>query len=164
MEEERGKKIENRKWKMGMFFLQMLTFLISACASGEGIEAHEAWVRSTLQGENTAIYLILHNHTDVNDALIGVSTEVANAVELHLTEVTNDVMHMSPLESVVIVADDEVEFKTGSYHIMLINLKQDLNAGDEITVTFDFENYQDITINVPVQDSAETVEDDHPHP
>lgn len=152
-----------RAWKVGSLIL-LIVFFLSACDTGEGIESHEAWVRSALQGENTAAYLILHNHTDVDDALIGISTEAANAVELHLTEVTNDVMRMNLLESIEILADDEVEFKTGSYHIMLVDLKQDLKAGDEITVTFDFENYADVTVNVPVQDSAETMEHDHSQP
>ncbi len=169
MKEERGKKFvesdalslsKGRKWKVVGLILLMI--LLSACASGEGIESHEAWVLSALQGENSAIYVILHNHTNVDDKLISVSTDVANAVELHLTTVTNDVMSMSPLESVEILAGDEVEFKTGSYHIMLVDLKQDLKAGDEITVTFNFEHYPAVTVNVPVQDSAETMEHQHP--
>lgn len=154
--------MESGKWKIGGIFL--LLILLSACATGEGIESHEAWVRSANQGENTAIYLILHNHTNVDDQLIGVSTDVASAVELHLTEVNNDVMQMNLLESIEILADDEVEFKTGSYHIMLVDLKKDLEVGDEITVTFDFEHYADVPVIVPVQDSAETMEQNHSHP
>lgn len=164
MKEERRKILESSEWKVGAWWILVIVFLVSACATGEGIESHNAWVRNALQGENTAIYLILHNHTDVDDAVIGVSTDVANFAELHLTEVNNDVMQMNLLESVEILADGEVEFKTGSYHIMLVDLKQDLKVGDEITVTFDFENYADLTVNVPVQDSAETMEHDHSHP
>lgn len=162
MKEERGKKVlKNRKWKV--VFLWGI-FLLTACSTGEGVDAHETWVRSANQGENSAVYLILHNHTNVDDSLIGVSTDVATAIELHLTEIVNDVMRMSPLESVEILVDGEVEFKTGSYHIMLIDLKRDLKAGDEITVTLDFENYPDVTVNVPVQDSAETLEHDQHNP
>jgi periplasmic copper chaperone A len=162
MKDEWQKKIlKNRKWKVA-FLLGIL--LLGACSTGNGIEAHEAWVRNANQGENTAIYLILHNHTNVADKLIRVSTDVASFVELHLTEVTNDVMRMSPLESIEILAGDEIEFKSGNYHIMLVDLKQDLKVGDEITVTFDFENYADVIINVPVQESAETMEQNHSHP
>src|SRR5688572_8324439 len=94
-----------------LFFVLMGIFLLSACASREGIEAHEAWVRNALQGENSAVYLILHNHTTGNDALIGVSADVANAVELHITEVTNDVMQMRQVDIVEILANSEAEFK-----------------------------------------------------
>jgi copper(I)-binding protein len=148
MKEERGKK------KVVILFL-VAVFLLGACATGEGVEPHEAWVRSAKQGEITAVYMILHNHTDVDDALIGVSTDVAESAELHLSEVNNDVMTMTPQERIEIPAGGEAVFESGGYHIMLIDLKQDLNIGDEITITLNFENYPDVTVTVPVKDSAE---------
>ncbi len=36
-----------------------------------------------------------------------------------------------------------------------IGLKQDLNVGDNITLTLHFKNYEDITLTVPVQDAAD---------
>ena len=38
---------------------------------------------------------------------------------------------------------------------MLIGLKQDLNVGDEITITLHFQNSEDVTLTVPVKDAAE---------
>lgn len=149
-----GKKIESSEWKVGMWGLA-LVFLLSACSRGEGIEAHEAWARSALQGENSAVYLILHNHTAEYDSLIGASSDVADAVELHLMEVENDVMRMTPVEKIEMPADSEIIFESGGYHIMLIGLKQDLNTGDEITVTLHFEDYPDVVLAVPVKESAE---------
>ena len=155
MKEERGKrKIESGKWGMANLFL-CVVFLLTACATGEGVESHEAWVRNANQGEITAVYMILHNHTNVDDALIGVSTDVAEAAELHLSEVQNDVMTMTPQEKIEIPADGEVVLESGGYHIMLIGLKQDLQVGGEITVTLNFENYPDVPVTVPVKDSAE---------
>jgi copper(I)-binding protein len=153
-------KVESRKWKVVILFLVAL-FLLSACATGEGIEPHEAWVRSANQGETTAVYMILHNHTNIDDALIGVSTDVAEAAELHFTEVNNDVMQMSPVARIEIPAGGEVEFKSGSYHIMLVGLKRDLNIGDEITITLQFENYQDVVVTAPVKESGS---ESHDHP
>lgn len=146
--------MENRKWKVGSLIL-LIAFLLNACTTGEGIESHEAWVRNANQGETTAVYMILHNHTDVNDALIGVSTDVAEAAELHLSAVQNDVMTMTPQERIEIPADGEVTLESGGYHIMLIGLKRDLQVGDEITITLNFENYPDVTVAVPVKESAE---------
>ncbi|HRJ76387.1 MAG TPA: copper chaperone PCu(A)C [Anaerolineales bacterium] len=161
MKEERGKKkVESRKWKVGNLFLVVL-FLLSACSTSNVIESHEAWVRSANQGEITVVYMILHNHTSVDDALIGISTDVAEAAELHLSEVQNDVMTMTPQEKIEILAGGEVILESGGYHIMLINLKQDLNVGDEITITLHFENYPDVTVNVPVQEAGG---EEHGHP
>ena len=49
----------------------------------------------------------------------------------------------------------ELELKPGSYHIMLIGLKQDLNVGDHVTLTLHFKYHADITLTVPVQDTAD---------
>lgn len=146
--------------KISLLMIVGMVFL-GACAAGEGIEPHEVWVRSAHQGETTAVYMILHNHTNVDDALIGVSTDVAEEAELHLSEVQNDVMSMTPQERIEIPAGDEVVLEFGGYHIMLIGLKQDLQGGDEITLTLHFENYPDVTVTAPVKDSAE---EHHGHP
>lgn len=167
-EERRKKKVESgtlrqgsgQAWKVVILFLVAL-FLLGACATGEGVEPHEAWARSAKQGETTAVYMILHNHTNVDDALIGVSTDVAESAELHLSEVQNDVMSMTPQERIEIPAGGAVTLETGGYHIMLIGLKQDLNVGDEITITLHYENYQDVTVTVPVKEAGG---ESHTHP
>lgn len=150
--------------KKKVLWIFVVIFFLSACGSSEaGVEVHEAWVRSALQGENGAVYLILHNHTDINDALIGVTSDVAEVIELHLSEVdASDVMRMTPLEEIEMGADAEIAFKSGGYHIMLVNLQRDLQVGDEVTLTFDFEHYQDVMVSVPVLDVAGAEEQNQP--
>lgn len=135
---------------------------LSGCATGEGVEPHEAWARSAMAGETTAVYMILHNHTNIDDALIGVSTDAAEAAELHLSEVQNDVMRMTLQERIAIPAGGEVVLENGGYHVMLIGLKQDLYVGDEITLTLDFEHYPDVTLVAPVKEVGG--EQNHGHP
>ena len=95
--------------------------------------------------------MLLHNHSAEDDALVGVSTDVATASEIHLSQMKADgTMEMIQQESIVLPSDAEVELKPGSYHIMLIGLKQDLKAGDEITLTLHFKNHEDITLTIPV--------------
>ncbi len=133
--------------------------LLSACvatgAEGTDIEAHDFWARAALKDGNGAAYMLLHNHSTEDDALIGVSSDVATAAEIHLSQISSDgTMEMIQQESIALPADVEVELKPGSYHIMLIGLKQDLKAGDEITLTLHFKNHEDITLVIPVLDAA----------
>jgi hypothetical protein len=131
--------------------------LLSACgAEGTDIEAHDYWARAALKDGNGAAYLLLHNHTGTDDELMGVSSDVATAAEIHLSQMKADgTMEMIKQESIALPADGEVELKPGSYHIMLIGLKQDLKAGDEITLTLHFLHHEDITLTVPVLDAAD---------
>lgn len=63
-------------------------------------------------------------------------------------------MEMLQQELIDMPADFELELKPGSYHIMLIGLKQDLKVGDEIQITLHFKNHEDVTVTVPVMDAA----------
>ena len=139
--------------------------LLSACGAvaddashtdGEGVEAHDFWARAALKDGTSAAYMLLHNHGTEDDALIGASSDVAASVEIHLSKMNADgTMEMIPQESIALPADGEVELKPGSYHVMLIGLVKDLNVGDEITVTLDFEHAEDVTLTIPVMDAAD---------
>ena len=131
------------------------TLLLSACGAigteGTDIEAHDYWARAALKDGNGAAYMILHNHSTEDDELVGVSTDVATAAEIHLSQMKADgTMEMIQQESIALPVDADVELKPGSYHVMLIGLKQDLKAGDEITLTLHFKNHEDITLTIPV--------------
>ena len=141
--------------------------LLSACGGGmteeehshedgEGVEAHDYWARAAMSGGNSAAHMLLHNHGAEADALISASSDVAEAVELHLSQMNADgTMEMIQQEKIDLPADGEVELKPGSYHIMLIGLKQELVAGSEITITLTFEHAGEITLTVPVKDAAD---------
>ncbi|HXF83761.1 MAG TPA: copper chaperone PCu(A)C [Anaerolineales bacterium] len=138
-----------------------LFFLVSACNLEAGIEAHQAWMRPVAKGENGAVYLILHNHSSEAEELIGASSEVAEAAEIHESIMEGDVMQMTRRESVLLEPSAEVKFEPGGLHIMLINLKQDLKTGDSIEVTLHFKAHEDITIVVHVSNQA--IEEEHSH-
>ncbi len=135
--------------------------LLNACgggmaSDGEGVKAHMPWARTGLKDGNSAAYMVLKNFTDADLALIGASSDVANAVEIHLSQMKADgTMEMIQQEAIAIPAGGETELKPGSYHVMFIGLKNDLAAGDEITVTLHFDNYEDMTLTVAVKDPAD---------
>ncbi|MEW6403383.1 MAG: copper chaperone PCu(A)C [Chloroflexota bacterium] len=137
-----------------LLILVVGVLLLTACqAEEESVEAHDYWLRAAAQGENSAMYLLLHNHETTTDEFIGASSEIAEAVELHSSTVdANGVMQMSPVAAVELLPDAEVYFEPGGLHVMFIGLKQDLQNGDEVQVTLHFRNHEDIVLTVPVQE------------
>jgi hypothetical protein len=126
---------------------------MAACGTAEeGIEIHDSWMRPAAQGDNGAAYFLIHNHSSATDELTGASSDAAQAVELHETTMTGDVMEMKMVESVPLEPDAEIEFAPGGLHVMLIGLKQDLNLGDHIELTLHFKNQGNIKVNVVVQE------------
>jgi copper(I)-binding protein len=137
-----------------MLVLAGMLFLSACGPKGTGIEVQDYWARAALKDGNGAAYMLLHNYTETDDELVGVSSDVAAASEIHLSQLSADgVMQMIPQESVALPMGVDMEFKPGSYHIMLIGLKQDLEVGDEITLILHFKNHEDITLTAPVKEA-----------
>lgn len=131
-------------------FLSLL-LVLAACAPTRGIEIHDAWMRPTQQGENGAVYFVIHNHTPTPDEIVGAASDAAAVVEMHESIVTSgDVVQMHEVASVLLESYAEVEFAPGSFHLMLVDLAQEVKAGDEIEVTLKFRDRDDITIQVHV--------------
>jgi len=131
----------------------VLSALISACSKPGDMEVHQAWVRPTAQGETAAVYLTIHNHSASDDELIGATATVADAVEIHESKMENDIMQMSMLTSVPIAADEEIVFMPGRFHIMLVNIEEELVLGEHIGLILHFKNHEDIVVEVHIEDS-----------
>ena len=136
-------------------FLMMITvgvLWLSACAAGD-IEVRQPWARAAMKGENSAVYLELHNHTTQAVAMTGVSSDAAGAAEIHLSSMNAEgVMQMTKQDSVSLDAGAQIDFSPGGLHIMLIGLTRDLKAGDHLQVTLHFQTHADIILDVVVQE------------
>jgi copper(I)-binding protein len=131
-----------------------LGLLIGACGAERGIEVHEAWTRPAAQGENGAIYFVINNYSARADELIGVSTDVADAAEIHESRMNGDVMQMNQLESVPLEASQELVFEPGGLHVMLVDVNRDLQPGDQIEIVLEFRSFEHIRVIVPVSETA----------
>ena len=130
----------------------ILGVLISACGAKNGIEVDELWMRPVQQGENGAVYFVIHNHSSQADALTGISSDVAEATEIHESQMNADVMQMHPVQSLPLEPDAEVAFEPGGYHVMLVGVQKELKVGDEIQITLHFQKSGDLALTVPVSD------------
>jgi copper(I)-binding protein len=136
-------------------FVLASALLLSGCAAPPtgGIEVRDAWTRPAAQGGNGAIYFVIENHSAEMQEMIGVTSDIAEAVEMHESQMNGDVMEMRQLQSVPLESGEELVFEPGGLHIMLIDLKQDLKTGDQVQLTLHFANYEDMQLTVPVQDT-----------
>jgi hypothetical protein len=93
----------------------------------------------------------LQNNGSTADRLVGAESDVAEAVELHISEMKGEVMTMRPIEYVEVPANGQAELKPGGMHIMLIGLKRDLKAGEKVALTLVFENGGRIDVEAEVR-------------
>ncbi len=117
-----------------------------------GLYVREAWTReSPMMQLAGAAYMVIHNSTDADDALVGASSPAAEFVELHLSSMDDEgMMSMNQVMEIPIPANAEAELKPGSYHVMLINLVEPLEEGTDIELALEFMTAEPQTITVPV--------------
>jgi copper(I)-binding protein len=131
-------------------FLSVSILTLTACSPATGIRVSKVWARPTARGQTGAVYFLLENHSAKAEELTGVSSDVADVVEMHQTSMDGDIMRMRQVMSVPIEANGSVEFAPGGYHAMLVEIKRDLNVRDQIQITLHFSDHEDITMNIPV--------------
>jgi copper(I)-binding protein len=142
----------------------VLAFFISACTAEEGITVHNAWMRPTAQGDNGAIYFVIHNQSAQADELIGASSNVTDSVEIHESSMAagTDIMQMNQVFSVPLERRSEVVFEPGGYHVMLVNVGRDLQVGETVEMSLHFKNHADVPVNVSVAEFA-PIGNEHSH-
>ncbi|MGO2507500.1 copper chaperone PCu(A)C [Vibrio hibernica] len=131
----------------------LTSLLLSASAfAHDGLKYDNPYARATPPNAvNSAIFMTIENHQDHERNLISVSTNIAEKAELHTVEKSGDVMKMRQVKSITLPAHGQVELKPGSFHIMLLNVKQPLVEGQTIPVTLTYANGDTENITVPVQ-------------
>jgi len=114
------------------------------------IAVSNAWARATAgEGTTGAAYLTLTD-SGAADQLTGASTPVAGMAHLHETLNANGVMEMRDVGSIALPTGKAVTLAPGGYHLMLMDLRHALKAGDSFPLTLTFAHAAPVTVQVKV--------------
>ncbi len=99
-----------------------------------------AWTRATPGGAKVAgAYVKITNTGSAPDRLVGGTFPLAGAVEVHEMSMADNVMKMQRVDGLEIKPGGTIELKPGGYHLMFMDLKEGLKAGQSIKGTLVFE-------------------------
>jgi copper(I)-binding protein len=117
----------------------------------------DPWVRATVpQQQASGAFMTLTAPQGAR--LVGASSPVAGVVEVHEMKREGDVMRMRAIDGLDLPAGRAVKLEPGGYHVMLMSLKQTLNAGDTVPLTLIFESAdrsrQTVEVKAPVRPLA----------
>jgi hypothetical protein len=130
----------------------LLGATLPSFASEAELTVTDATVRAVPPGTPTSgAFMIISNGSNVDRKLLKADSPVAKTVELHNHINDNGVMRMRQVKEIEVKANDQVALKSGSYHIMLIGLKQTLNEGDSVPITLTFDDGSTKKIDAPVK-------------
>ncbi|MEH6418422.1 copper chaperone PCu(A)C [Pseudomonas sp. CGJS7] len=118
------------------------------------VAIQEPWVRGTVpQQKATGAFMRLTAARDLR--LVAARSPVANTAEVHEMKMQGQMMRMRQIAALDLPKDRAVALAPGGYHIMLIDLKQPLAAGQQVAITLVFEDAagkrSEQTVQAPVR-------------
>jgi len=136
-------------------------------ALGGGVAAHDqnatpgaspAAAPSSMMNTGTgAAFMHIVNAGDAPDRLRSAASSVAKIVQVHEMKLVDGVMKMSELkDGLEIPAGGDVTLEPGGYHIMLINLTQDIAPDSTYELDLTFETAGTTTVTVTVTNDVPT--------
>ena len=136
----------------------VLSIASIAAVFGADIEIERAYARASIPNvPNSAAFFVIKNNSDKDIAITSANSDIAEKNELHTHIKENKMMKMMKIEKLVVPAKSSLELKSGGDHVMLIGLKKELKAGDEISLELSFSDGDKKSIKVPVKDLASTI-------
>jgi len=135
-----------------------------ACSGGDdevggadtvgGLAVSDGWVRAAPAAGNSAAYMIIRNDGPAPDRLLAALTPAAARVEIHRTEMEGGVARMvHQAEGLEVPAGSTVALEPGGLHVMLMDLVADLEDGQTLLLTLQFEQAGVMTLELPVRRS-----------
>ena len=130
-----------------------LSLLGLACQVSAQTQVGDAWVRATVAGQQaTGAFMTITAGSD--SKLLSAQSPVAKTVQIHQSTMKNDVMSMQPVEFVALPAGKAVTLDPHNYHIMLIDLVEQVKEGDKVPLTLTVENATGAKESIKVEATA----------
>ena len=127
--------------KMSLATLSLSLLLMAAPAAPAAAQTtvKDAWVRGTVP-QQMATGLFAQITSKQGGRLVSAASPVAGVVEIHEMLMDGNVMKMRAMPNgLALPAGKLVELKPGGVHVMMMDLKKPLRAGDTVPLTLVFE-------------------------
>lgn len=133
-----------------VFTLTALSFVMAHAQ----VTVTDPWVRSTVPQQNaTAFFVKLMAAKDTQ--LVAASSPITPVAEIHEMAMDGNIMKMRQIPALDLPAGKIVELTPSGYHVMLMDLKQQVKTGDTIPVTLVFRSKdgerQTVEVKAPVR-------------
>jgi len=139
-----------------LFALSSLQFLANQVLAADykagSIQISQPWARATPKGASSgAAYMTVSNTGSTVQRLSCVSSDAAAQCQIHEMTMDGGVMKMRPVQGGLEVKPGEtVMLKPGGFHIMLVGLKEPLQAGKSLDATFKVEGGDAVQVEFPI--------------
>lgn len=132
----------------------MLLSLATAHVFAADVTVKESWIRATVPAATSSgAFMQLLSAQDAR--LIEVRSNVAATVEIHEMAMEGQTMRMHAVSGIDLPAGKPVDLSSGGYHVMLMDLKRQLKAGESVPLTLVIQKKgkkpETVAVDVPVK-------------
>ena len=134
--------------------LVVLLMPVAACAQPAGGAAlvRDAWVRLNPPGTTaTAAYMTIRNPGGRTLRIVQAECPAARAAEFHEHRNDGGVLRMRAVPALSVEGRGETVLRPGGLHLMLIDLKARLRAGDRVPLILRFEDGTSVMVRALVK-------------
>jgi copper(I)-binding protein len=148
-----------------LFSLFMLFFILgTASAQTATVTVEDPWVREGPPSmAMLAGFMIVHNEGKEARSITAAEGPDFDHVELHRSIMKDGMARMIPQKSIPIPPGGAVALKPGDYHLMLMQPKRRLVAGDMTEITLILDDGTKLSVNAPVKKSDGGMMHHHHH-
>ncbi|MBL1141050.1 MAG: copper chaperone PCu(A)C [Proteobacteria bacterium] len=135
-------------------FLILFFFVSNSLFADENKSIHisNAWISEAPPNVYIlAAYAELKNTSTETQTLVSITSPLFSMIEIHLSKIIDETAKMEKQKSLIIPANDSVEFAPGAYHLMLFSPETPMKAGDTAPMTFIFADGSSKTIEAVVK-------------
>lgn len=126
-----------------------LVWMLSGAAWAQ-VDVKGAWARPAVAGQSgTGAFMQLRSAEGAK--VLGAASAAASIVEIHEMKMEGSVMRMRAVPVLELPAAKTVELKPGGYHVMIMDLKRPLKAGDKFTIELRIERKDKSLVTQPVE-------------
>jgi len=134
---------------MPKILMLLIGVLLSASvhAADSGVNVSNAWARVTIPGQDSGLMQFSISSKKAAK-LVAISCPLASSVEIHSMTHEGGVMKMRSLKFLDLAAGKVVDLAKNGNHVMLLNLKHGLKAGEHVpfTLTVQFADKRKVAI------------------
>ena len=134
--------------------LVLAAALLPAYAGTPEVTVSDAWIRAVPGSDVAAAYLTVRNSGTHPVTIVAISSPAAASAMIHETTLVGTQSTMRPREQLPLAPGQTLHFGPGGLHVMLMNLRQALNPGDQVQLVLLFAGGTSLTTTAPVRPLA----------
>lgn len=148
----------------GAFALSFIAIVLGSTKlfASDALHVMDARIQMPVKAAKVmAGYATLMNHGAADKQITAISSDAFQRVEMHKTEIENDVAKMRKQKSLVVTKNESLLLERGGLHLMFMQPVQELNTGDEVIINLEFKDGTTQAVSFIVDEPVSSSGDDH---